>query len=202
MASIQTLLDAGNSPDSVQQARHRATAIYPEFPHDGCAYFLSELLALANMYVGIEPLAEGLATALKDHGWARVDVQNYIAGDIGVANHAPGTTNAAHIYLALERIDDNTVRIIDNQDTKPHTRNLGSGRKTPTHYFLRAPIAQKSAITVQVNDAVVAGAEGFIGPDGRSQAWVRPVADALGASITGFTLSSVTLNLGQNTQTI
>src|SRR5690349_8578343 len=124
MASVQTLLDAGESPASILQARDRATALYPEFPHDGCAYFLSELLALADMYVGIEPLAEGLATALKEHGWARVAVQNYMAGDIGVANHAPGTTNAAHIYLVLERIDEGTARIIDNQAIAPHTRNV------------------------------------------------------------------------------
>ena len=43
-----------------------------------------------------------------------------------------------HMYLVLQRVDQDEMVIADNQKPQPHSRFVSGNGKTPTKFFLRA----------------------------------------------------------------
>lgn len=196
MPVIDTLIAIAESADSFAKARQIAQARQPEFPHNGCANFLSALLDQAGMSVGVHFVVQDLASALEARGWQHVAPAAYQPGDIGVTKDDIHTGRPAHIYLVLARETSDRMLIADNQAPAPHTRSVsGSDGKTPTDYFLR-DIAAAQPLSVQVNGTTVADAAGFLDANSHAWAWVRPIAQALGAEIVGIPGETIHLKRG------
>ncbi len=208
MATIEDMLRFANTRSNIDQVRSEAKVIYPAFPHDGCAYFLSVLLRDSGFGVGVFGLAQELADNLASAGWQRIALADYQPGDIGVALDLIGGGSsgnqpnglADHIYLVVDKVNSGYASVIDNQvHSVIHERNVGrGGGYTPTHYFLRSPHSHAAELKVKVNGAVIQDAEAYLDFDHRSHGWIRPIATALGVNLPAFTLSSVTLERNGN----
>ncbi|WP_313539881.1 peptidoglycan-binding protein [Sphingomonas sp.] len=142
---VAALIAQGTSEEGMRAARQTATDELaarglPPYPKNACAVHLSALLQQAGIDVPMIAGAGKLAATLEKRGWRRVAVRQQQPGDIGVCfdnDHAiPGSD---HVYLVVERIDEDAMMISDNQaGTAPHHRFATGRGKTPTEYFLRA----------------------------------------------------------------
>jgi hypothetical protein len=119
--------------------------------HSACAATLSSFLNEAGINVPVTLGAGRLARRLHaDRGWMMIERGRQLAGDVGVTYDTGAPAGADHIYLVVARIDDDEMRIADNQKPlgKSHARfvsgRLAEGRAmTPTEYFLRAQNGQE-----------------------------------------------------------
>jgi len=142
-ARIPDLIAQGISEQGLAQARAIGVANLDGYPTNGCAVHLSALLRQAAIDVPLTFSAGKLASTIAARGWSRIDVGGQAAGDVGVCfDNDPTRSGADHIYLVVQRIDDDQMQIADNQqdNNMPHARSA-SGKpngKTPTKYFLRA----------------------------------------------------------------
>lgn len=111
-----------------------------DWPHDGCAINLANLLQEGGIPVPDILQALTLGNHLRDHrGWQVVPKGEQQPGDIGSTCGTTADHGYDHIYLVLQRVDHDEMVIADNQESKPHRRFVsGKGGKTPTKFFLRA----------------------------------------------------------------
>lgn len=141
-AHVPQLIKNGRSQDGLAKAWKTAAKALPEFPHNGCAAHLSALLQESGIDVSMTLGAGNLARLLAKRGWERVEVHAQQAGDVGVTYDLdPEPPGPDHIYLVVERLDDDDMLIADNQRhaDEPHHRSAtGKHGKTPTEFFLRA----------------------------------------------------------------
>lgn len=136
---VVTLVQIASNKKGIEAAQKKAKKAWPPFPHNGCAANLSALLQLSNIDVPMTLGAGKLAYIIKNtRGWEIVDVGKQKAGDIGVTFDEGGNPGADHIYLVVNVIDADEMRISDNQYSDVHTRFASGKGKTPTEYFLRA----------------------------------------------------------------
>lgn len=145
---IAKLLEIANSQDGLAQAQEIAAKALSDageapFPKNACAATLSALLELSGMdlpmTLGAGKLANILGGRIGSRGWNHLPIAAQRAGDVGVTFDEGGVPGADHIYLVLQRMDDDQMLIADNQAPMPHTRFASGKGKTPTEYFLRAP---------------------------------------------------------------
>ena len=110
------------------------------YPTHGCAITLSVLLRDAGIDVPLLYMAIELGNYLnRTRNWQVIEPGSQQRGDIGSTCGDTPRSNADHIYLVLEGINDDEMVIVDNQSIQPHTRFAsGKGGKTPTKFFLRA----------------------------------------------------------------
>jgi len=143
---IGRLLDEAWNVGKLDDAQSRAARkLYQydreKYPSDGCAITLSVLLQDAGIDVPDIYTAIELGRELRDkRHWQLIEVGKQEAGDIGSTCGRTPHHGEDHIYLVLQKLNDNEMTVADNQSTKPHFRFAnGQGRKTPTKFFLRAP---------------------------------------------------------------
>jgi hypothetical protein len=112
---------------------------HEEWPRDGCAINLSNLLQAGGIPVPDILQALALGKHLRDHrGWQLIPNGQQQAGDVGSTCGSVPNHGFDHIYLVLQRVDNDEMVIADNQKPEPHTRFVsGKGGKTPTKFFLR-----------------------------------------------------------------
>lgn len=141
---IPRLIELGSSSEGISKARKIAGKALSEFPHNGCAAYLSALLRLAGITEVPETLGAGkLAHILRGpgpgtRGWDVVSVGKQRAGDVGVTFDLGGNPGADHIYLVVAVSGADKMTISDNQESVTHTRYASGKGKTRTEYFLRA----------------------------------------------------------------
>ncbi|MET3134364.1 hypothetical protein AAKU55_004660 [Oxalobacteraceae bacterium GrIS 1.11] len=141
---ISRLLAIGRDSTTLDNAQLRAGKKLMRydgevFPQNACAITLSTLLQDAGIIVPdiFQALALGIYLHSK-RGWTRVDIGDQQAGDIGSTcgeNAQPGND---HIYIVSERVDNDQMIVIDNQESEAHIRFVTGKNKTPTTFFLRA----------------------------------------------------------------
>lgn len=112
------------------------------FPTNACAITLSNLMQRAGADIGDIFRAVTLGETLKTRGWKVIKNGAQKPGDVGSTCGVKAAKND-HIYLVVQSIDTDKMRIVDNQVAKPHYRcvsgkDCGYGEKTPTKFFLRA----------------------------------------------------------------
>jgi hypothetical protein len=155
---IAKLLEIANSQDGLARAQKIAAKALSDageapFPKNACAATLSALLELSGMDVpmtlGAGRLANILGGRIGSRGWNHLRIATQQAGDVGVTFDEGGVPGADHIYLVLQRLDDDQMLIADNQAPTPHTRFASGKGKTPTEYFLRAPEAAPAALPLR-----------------------------------------------------
>lgn len=135
---IEQLIALGQTSHGIATAREAAKKALPEFPHNGCATFVSCLLREAGIDVPILVGAEELAHHLEHvRGWVRHSVGNQIAGDVAVTKDENDNGRADHIFVVLEPRGADLMLIADNQSTQPHVRYASGHGKTPVDYLLR-----------------------------------------------------------------
>lgn len=144
-AKIQKAIQIANNPAAYQKVQQEAAEelfrlAHEDWPRDGCAINLSNLLQAAGMPVPDILQALTLGRHLRDHrGWQVIPKGQQQPGDVGSTCGSTPNHGFDHIYLVLQRVDDDEMVIADNQKPKPHTRFVsGKGGKTPTKFFLRA----------------------------------------------------------------
>lgn len=144
-ARIPNLVQIANDPTAYQKVQEEAAKELfkladEDWPHDGCAINLSNLLQAAGIHVPDILQALALGKHLRDHrGWQVIPNGQQQPGDVGSTCGSTPNHGFDHIYLVLQRVDDDEIVIADNQKPKPHTRFVsGKGGKTPTKFFLRA----------------------------------------------------------------
>lgn len=142
---VDELIELGTDSESIHRiqdiaAKSMKAAGYGYTLHNACAAALSAFLQEAGINVPTTLGAGKLAKRLKkDRLWKRITVGAQKAGDAGVTFDTGGVSGADHIYLVVQRINDDQMIIADNQSPSKHTRFAsGKGGKTPTEYFLRA----------------------------------------------------------------
>jgi hypothetical protein len=136
---IAKLIGNGSSAKGIAKAQAEAKKAWPPFPHNGCAANLSALLRQSGIKVDMTLGAGKLAHILRDdREWSKIEIGDQNAGDVGVTYDEGGNPGADHIYLCVQRIDNDEMMISDNQATTPHHRFASGNGKTPTEYFLRA----------------------------------------------------------------
>ena len=143
---IGDLIDLGMNSESIQRIQDIAAnamkaAGLGYTMHNACAATLSAFLQQAGIGVSMTLGAGNLAKRLRENRrWVRISVGAQRAGDTGVTFDTGGNPGADHVYLVVQRVDDDQMVIADNQASSKHTRYAsGKGGKTPTEYFLRAP---------------------------------------------------------------
>lgn len=136
---VQTAVDLALTKIGIEKARSVARAHLPEFPHDGCAAFLSSLFVEAGITIGTIVSAGVLANVLESRHWQRVPVGKQHAGDVGVTKDDNGNGIPDHIYLVLRTIGTDEMLIVDNQESHAHIRYASGKGRTETDHFLRAP---------------------------------------------------------------
>jgi len=142
---LKDLLGIASDRQSLVDAQHTAAARLlaydgETYPHDGCAITLSVLLQRAGIDVPDSFEALELTNLLRnDRAWARIEVGNQQAGDVGTTCFDVPHHGQDHIYLVLKPLNKDEMIVADNQEPAPHFRYAsGAGGKTPTNYFLRA----------------------------------------------------------------
>jgi hypothetical protein len=109
------------------------------YPRDGCAITLSTMLEAAGIDITDTYQAIALGRVLLKRGWKQVAVGAQQAGDVGSTCGPTPAHGYDHIYLVLQRLNQDEMVIADNQASSPHFRwASGKGGKTPTRFFLRA----------------------------------------------------------------
>jgi hypothetical protein len=145
---IQKLIESGSDATNLAQAQHSAATALAKagerpFPHNACAATLSALLQLSGidvpMTLGAGKLAHILGGQSHSRGWKHINVGEQQPGDVGVTFDEGGVPGADHIYLVVQRINDDEMTIADNQAPTMHSRFASGHGKTRTEYFLRAP---------------------------------------------------------------
>lgn len=110
-----------------------------DWPHDGCAINLSDLLQKAGIDVPNILQALGLGDHLRDErGWQVIPNGEQQPGDVGSTCGPTPHHGFDHIYMVLERRGGDEMLVADNQEPQPHTRYVSGRGKTPTKFFLRA----------------------------------------------------------------
>ena len=109
------------------------------YPSDGCAITLSVLLQDAGIDVPDTYTAIELGQELRDdRNWQVIPLGQQQAGDVGSTCGSTPNHGFDHIYLVLQKINDDEMLIADNQSSQPHFRYVSGQGKTPTRFFLRA----------------------------------------------------------------
>jgi hypothetical protein len=139
---IPALIQRGSTVAGLREAREEAEEAWHHYPTMGCAAHLSALLRQSWIDVRMTLGAGALARIIERRGWERVPVGDQRPGDVGVTfDHDPTPPGADHVYLVIERLDEDEMTIADNQGLPDQTHSRfasGRGGKTPTEYFLRA----------------------------------------------------------------
>jgi hypothetical protein len=141
---IPKLLAVANDPDTYrdvqkESAQELLSLAEEHWPHDGCAINLSNLLQAAKIPVPNILQAIKLGAHLRDHrGWEVIPKGQQQPGDIGSTCGDTANHGFDHIYLVLQRLNEDEMVIADNQKPKPHSRFVSGQGKTPTKFFLRA----------------------------------------------------------------
>lgn len=142
---VAQLIEIASNAPSLRAAQHKAAQRLlnfdgEQYPKDGCAITLSVLLQEAGIEVADTFRAFDLAGVLKKRGWKPVGLRDQAPGDVGTTCGAAPRHGIDHIYVVLERVNDDEMVIADNQAPAPHFRWVsGKGGRSPTTYFLRAP---------------------------------------------------------------
>lgn len=137
----------------MQQAQHEAAQAIKKFdgetyPSNSCAITQSVLFQMAGIDIPDTFLAYGFVDLLQHRGWksiAAADVRNgkvqLQPGDIGTTCYGGiRHPNVDHVYLVVKPMSEDENLIADNQQTEVHFRFIdGTGGKSPTQLFLRAP---------------------------------------------------------------
>lgn len=111
---------------------------HENWPHDGCALNLCNLLQEGGIPVPDIMQALALGNYLRDkREWKIIPVGQQQPGDVGSTCGETTHHGYDHIYLVLERINDDKMIIADNQKPVPHERFASGKGKTPTKFFLR-----------------------------------------------------------------
>ncbi len=109
------------------------------YPSDGCAITLSVLLQDAGIHVRDTFTAINLGRILRDRGWQTIPLGQQEAGDVGSTCGSTPHHGYDHIYLVLQKLNDDEMIVVDNQAPVPHFRYvIGVQDDTPTRFFLRA----------------------------------------------------------------
>lgn len=143
---LERLIAIGSDKNQLQNAQHAAARKLLKFdgeiyPSDGCAITLSTLLQEAGIEVPDTYQAIVLGRLLEKIGWTRVPIGQQKVGDVGSTCGPTPHHGVDHIYLVLRPVNADEMVIADNQRTEPHFRwASGKGGKSPTKFFLRAPI--------------------------------------------------------------
>ncbi len=149
------LLEIARSRAEYEAVQSDAAALLAEYgvewPHNGCAANLSTLLRHAGIdvppTVGAGRLAYLLGGRIGSRNWDHVPVGSQQPGDVGVTFDETPPDGSDHVYLVVECHGDDRMTIADNQAPTLHDRRAsgrpvpGGTAKTPTDYFLRAPMA-------------------------------------------------------------
>jgi hypothetical protein len=139
---ISSLIKIATSSEGIAEAQKIAGKALADAgldpSHNACAATLSAFLRLSGidvpMTLGAAELAYTLGGQIKSRHWGHISIGDQQAGDVGV------TFNDNHIYLVVQRIDNDEMVIADNQAPSTHPRSAsGKDGKTKTGYFLRAP---------------------------------------------------------------
>lgn len=157
---IAKLVQLANSSDGLAKAQQIAAQALADagekpFPTNGCAATLSALLQLAGinvpMTLGAGKLVSRLGGPYGSRKWVPVRLGEQQAGDVGVTYDLKAPSGADHLYLVIERVDEDEMVIADNQAPAVHSRwASGRGGTTPTEYFLRAPENQPHLLVVNL----------------------------------------------------
>lgn len=132
---IPELIDNGKSAQGLAKAWKTASKALPEFPHNGCAAHLSALLQESGIDIQMTIGAGNLARLLEKRGWQRIEIHSQQDGDVGVTYDLdPDPPGPDHVYLVVERLDDDDMLIADNQrhSDEPHHRSA-TGKHGKTH---------------------------------------------------------------------
>lgn len=138
---IPVLIANGSTAAGIAAARVEARPAVKGYPKNGCAAHLSALLRQSGIDVPMTVGAGKLATLIERRGWRRIEVGGQRPGDVGVAYDNGDPPGADHIYLVIEVLDDDQMKVTDNQNREdsPHSRSArGRDGRTGTDYFLRA----------------------------------------------------------------
>ncbi len=141
---IPKALEIANDPEAYRAVQKEAaeellSLAEEHWPHDGCAINLSNLLQQSGIAVPNILQALKLGNHLRDHrGWEVIPKGQHQPGDVGSTCGTTPNHGFDHVYLVLERVDEDEMVIADNQKSKPHTRFISGKGKTPTKFFLRA----------------------------------------------------------------
>lgn len=141
---IPKLLEIATDPDAYHEVQHEAKDELFEgadevWPHDGCAINLSDLLQAAGIMVPDIFQALKLGSHLRDHrGWQVIPKGQQQPGDVGSTCGTTPNHGFDHIYLVVQRLDDDEMVVADNQKPQPHSRFVSGHGRTPTKFFLRA----------------------------------------------------------------
>jgi hypothetical protein len=157
-AIIQKLVQIGSDKESCDEIRAKAFKAMAQIygkptARNACACTLSMFLKAAGIQMEIIFGAGKLARFLeKNRLWERVKIGQQRPGDVGVTLDETSPFGADHIFLVVERIDDDKMLIADNQSAhSPHERYAsGKGGKTPVDYFLRASGASDDEWNVEI----------------------------------------------------
>jgi hypothetical protein len=143
---IAKLIGVGGSPKDLAAAQGIAKKALADAglpPKNACAATLSAMLQLSGidvpMTLGAGKLAHILGGRINSRHWDHLPVGDQQAGDVGVCFDNGGVAGADHIYLVVQRLDEDEMLIADNQKAVAHQRFASGHGKTPTEYFLRAP---------------------------------------------------------------
>jgi hypothetical protein len=141
---IPAVLAIANDPAAYHDVQREAaqelfSGAGEDWPHDGCAINLSDLLQRGGIPVPDILQALRLGTHLRDHrGWQVIPNGQQQPGDVGSTCGTTPNHGFDHIYLVLQRVDQDEMVIADNQKPQPHTRFVSGKGRTPTKFFLRA----------------------------------------------------------------
>lgn len=139
---IERLIQEASSIDRLQVLQARAAGKLlnydgEKYPEDGCAITLSLLLQNAGIDVPDVFTAVELGKTLRERGWQTIAPGRQEAGDIGSTCCSAPRHGFDHIYLVVQKLDDDDMIVVDNQLPIPHFRHVGGEDKTPTRFFLR-----------------------------------------------------------------
>ena len=111
---------------------------HEQWPHDGCALNLANLLQAGGIAVPDITQALALGNYLRDkRQWKVISVGDQQPGDVGSTCGPVAHHGYDHIYLVLECEGNDIMLIADNQKPVPHQRLASGNGKTPTTFFLR-----------------------------------------------------------------
>lgn len=151
---ISRLVEIGTSAKTCEAIRLAARkAMIPIYgkvtAKNACAATLTLFLKEAGFGVsGVIYGAGKLARFIEnDLGWRRIKVGAQQPGDVGVCYDHSSPAGSDHVFFVTERVDDDEMMIVDNQESlAPHRRFAsGFGGKTPVEYFLTAR-SERSAV--------------------------------------------------------
>ena len=109
-----------------------------KYPSDGCAITLSVLLQDAGIDVPDTFTAIELGRVLRDREWQTIPLGRQKAGDVGSTCDSTWRHGLDHVYLVLQKLNDNEMIVADNQAPNPHFRYVSGHGDTATRFFLRA----------------------------------------------------------------